>query len=72
MLPQTETVWNDLQRLSEDDQHELLGRMMDRFEPEAEPDAEFDAELSRRAEELRADPRRAFLGNKSARCGDPW
>ena len=56
MAPQSEIVWNDLQRLSEADQQELLERLMDRFEPEGESDDEFNAELTRRAEELRADP----------------
>lgn len=56
MAPQSEIVWNDLQRLSEDDQQELLARLIDRFEPEVDSEAEFDSELLRRAEELRADP----------------
>jgi putative addiction module component (TIGR02574 family) len=54
-----ETVWNDIQVLSDDDQHELLERLLDRFEsldeaPETDP--EFDAELLRRAAEFDADP----------------
>lgn len=56
MAPHSEIVWNDLQRLSEADQQELLERLMDRFEPEVDSDAESNAELLRRAEELRADP----------------
>ena len=55
MTPSPETVWHDIQLLSDDDQHELLERLMDRFEP-PETDPEFDAELLRRADELRADP----------------
>ena len=56
MAPHSKIVWNDLQRLSEADQQELLERLMDRFEPEVDSDAESNAELLRRAEELRTDP----------------
>ncbi len=60
MAPLAEFVWNDVQKLGEDDQHRLLGRLLDKLEPpDGIPvDAEdaFDAELLRRAEELRADP----------------
>ena len=59
MIASPDTIWHDIQRLSDDDQHMLLERLMERFEPsEEEPDfgPEFEAEILRRAAELRADP----------------
>ena len=59
MILSLETVWNDVQKLSDEDQYELLDRLAERFEPPEEaPDmgAEFDAELLRRAAEFDADP----------------
>ena len=56
MTPHSELVWNDLQLLSEDDQQELLARLMERFEPDDGIDEELIAELHRRGEEFRLDP----------------
>ena len=56
MTPHSELVWNDLQLLSEDDQQELLARLMERFEPDDGIDEELIAETHSRGEEFRLDP----------------
>ena len=56
MTTQIEIIWKDLQGLGEDDQQELLARLMERFEPDDGIDEELIAELHRRGEEFRLDP----------------
>ena len=59
MISSPETVWSEIQKLNDDDQHELYERLMERFErPEEAPDMgpEFEAELLRRVAEFEADP----------------